>query len=305
MSEVLDPQTRELLRSLEIGSREVLQGLRYGLHRSKRRGVSTDFTHHRGYQPGDPLKSLDWKVYARTGRHYVKQFLETSSLTVWVVLDTSTSMMDHPEAYTLSGQREKMTPKSDLSTLLAAALCNLVIRQQDSVGLVFTGDPPVLFPAKSSNRHLAVLFHELAVRRGSGGSQDPSSALRRLAETVSAGHLVVLISDLFFPPDATRGLLKELRGRGADVMLYHLENPYEQEFYFSHWVDFRCLESKGVHHRIDANLVREAYRKEHEEFLGEWKHFCKRQGVDLHRFDTTVSLPDILNTSLRERIASA
>jgi uncharacterized protein (DUF58 family) len=301
MSELLDASIRELLRTLEIGSRETLQGVRYGLHRSRRRGVSTDFTHHRGYQPGDPLKHIDWKVYARTNRHFVKQFIEHSALTLWTVLDNSASMHDQPQAVTLSGKAEGMIPKFTLAARLCAALCNLAIRQQDAAGLVVSGSKTTVVPPRSSNKHLGLLFNTIARSPARADAGDLSSALRELTESIASGHLVAIASDLFFEPDETRELLRELRGRGADILIYQVATPFEIDFDFSHWVDFRCLETKGLHHRVDTTLLREAYQREQTEFQAEWDQFAKRHGIEIYRATTSMTLTDILNQSLRLR----
>lgn len=306
MSELLDAPTRELLRSLEIGSRETLQGVRYGLHRSRRRGVSTDFTHHRGYQSGDPLKHIDWKVYARTNRHYVKQFIEHSALTLWTVLDNSASMHDDPQpGMTPSGEGEATVPKFSLAARLCAALCNLAVRQQDSAGIVISGQKNTVVPPRSSNKHLALLFNKIAKAPALADAGDLSAALKELTESIGRGHLVAIASDLFFEPETTRELLRELRGRGADILIYHIETPLEKSFDFGHWVDFRCLEQKGKHHRVDTTLLRQTYLKEHQAFHEEWTQFGKRHGIEIYRFATNTPLTTALNSSLRQRASQS
>lgn len=302
MNAILDARTREFLRTLEVGSRETLRGLRHGIHRSKRRGISTDFTHHRGYQMGDPLKTLDWKVFARTGKHFVKQYIETSALTLWTVLDNSASMRDAPITTTGADPDADTVVQSkfELGARIAAALCALATRQQDAAGLAISGKPSKLLPARSSNKHLSILLHHLAQAHQNQDHGDLAPVLREVAESISPGHLVAVITDCFYTPEATRTMLKELRGRGADVMLFRTVSPVEASFDFTHWVDFHCLEQTG-HHRVDSTLLRDAYLKEYQAFASEWEQFAKRQGIGLYLAPTQSSIIEILNESLRQR----
>ncbi len=297
---ILDAHTRDIIKHLELHARDVIAGIRYGMHRSKRRGTSTDFLHHRGYIPGDPLKHLDWKVFGRTERYYVKTFLEDSAMTLWTLLDVSGSMTaDAGVAH--EGDREIELPTKFLvGARLAAALSCLVINQQDRAGLVLAGREPALIRPGSSQPHLTLMLHELAgleVR----DEADPSEALERVEEAASGPGIVAFITDLFYEAEPVQERIKHLRARGHDVILFQVVSPQEEDFPFNRWVEFDCAERAGVRHRLDATLLAEVYRKEYAAFRESWEDFCRRQRVDLVLMRTDADLQETLNAYLRRR----
>lgn len=297
---ILDARTRDLLKHLEIYARDVITGIRYGMHRSKRRGTSTDFLHHRGYIPGDPLKHLDWKVFGRTERYYVKTFLEDSSMTLWTVLDVSGSMMADP-GVSYEGDREVELPSKFLvGARLAAALSCLVINQQDRAGLVLAGEKQAVIRPGSSQPHLTLMLHETVSVDVRGGA-DPADALKRVEENAGGPGIVALVTDLFYDPEAVRQRLKSLRARGHDVILFQVVSPQEADFPFNRWVEFDCAERAGVRHRLDATLLAEVYRKEYASFMEDWETFCRRQRVDLVPVRTDADLQEAINAYLRQR----
>jgi uncharacterized protein (DUF58 family) len=299
-TELLTPQTRDVLRQLELGARTLAGGLRYGLHRSKRKGVSTDFLHHRAYAIGDPIKSLDWKVLARTERYYVKQYVEDSAMTLWVALDYSDSMDTEPEVRYVNDTPVPVPGKWETAARLAAALCCLTINQQDRAGVVIAGATPLALRPGASSRHLSYLMHSMvtAPRRGGG---DLAPALHLIEEQARGGSVVAIVSDLSFPPDAVRQVIRNLRAQQHDVIVFHLLSPREMDFGFNRWVDFRCAETAGRRHRVDATLLQQIYRREVTAFLGDWQDFCRKQRVDFVPLRTDADIPKALNDYLRRR----
>jgi uncharacterized protein (DUF58 family) len=301
-TELLTPQTRDVLRQLELHARTIVGGLRYGLHRSKRRGVSTDFLHHRAYAIGDPLKYLDWKVLARTERYYVKQYVEDSAMTLWVALDYSSSMDAEPEVRYVEDQPVPVPGKWEVAARLAAALCCLTVNQQDRAGIVIAGERPLALHPGASSRHLSFLTHGMVSGRRDGRT-DLVPSLRLIEEQARGGSVIAIISDLSFPPEGVQEVIRNLRARSHDVIVFHVLSPREMEFEFNRWVDFRCAETAGRNHRIDATLLRKVYRQEVEAFLGEWQDFCRKQRVDFVPLRTDADITLALNDYLRRRQA--
>ena len=301
MEPLLDAQTREMLRQLELYARDTVSGLRFGLHRSKRKGVSSDFLHHRGYLPGDPLKHLDWKVYARTERFYVKQYVEDSVLALWVLADGSASMMSEPEVRFEGNRAIPLPSKYETAARLGAALTCLVMNQQDRAGLVISGGETESVPVGSSPSHLSLLLHRLASHQPIGQA-DVVPALDRIEESATRGSLVAILSDLTFDPTPARQSIRTLRARGHDVIVMHIATPQEAEFDFNRWVDFRCCEVSGLRHRLDATLLRRLYVEEARALAAEWQDFCRKQRVDYVPVRTDDDLKTVLNAYLQRRL---
>ncbi|MBF0244600.1 MAG: DUF58 domain-containing protein [Planctomycetes bacterium] len=299
--QVLDARTRDLLRRLEIDSRNLVSGMRYGLHRSRRKGVSSDFLYHRGYNPGDPLKHLDWKVFARTERYYVKQYVEDSSMSLWCLVDGSSSMNNEGDEYNQGEQTIVLPTKFEIAARLAGAFCCLAINQQDRTGLTLSGDKPILLRPSSNPSHLTSILHTLAENRMGGGA-DIGEGLRIVTENASGNSLIVLFTDLSFPPETVRQRIKTARAKGHDMILVHIASPTESRFEFNRWVDFRCLEKSGLRHRLDATHLRRLYLEEYQSLMQEWGDFCKRQRVDFLAIGTDEELRSRLSSYLRQRL---
>jgi uncharacterized protein (DUF58 family) len=298
---LLDAQTRETLRHLELSARDIVSGLRYGLHRSKRRGTSSDFLHHRGYLPGDPLRHLDWRVYARTERYYIKQFVEDSVMALWLVMDGSGSMFSESEVRYRGNQAVALPSKYAVACRLGAALACLAMNQQDRAGLVIGGGALRSVPLGSSPAHLSLLLHRLAAHTPEGRA-DPLPALRMVEEEATYGSLIVLLSDLSYDPDPVQQCLRTLRARNHDVIIMAVATPQEAEFDFSRWVDFRCAEQAAVRHRLDATLLQRLYREEYEALLERWRAFCRKQRVDFVHVRTDENVTAVLNSYLQRRM---
>jgi uncharacterized protein (DUF58 family) len=291
----MDPAQLARLGSLPIQARVIVEGTLSGLHRAAVHGSSVEFAEHKEYSPGDELRHVDWKAYAKLDRYYVKQFEQESQLTVYLVLDASASM-----AFSGGG-----IAKLEYGGLLLAALAYLVIQQQDKVGLIACGDRALetLVPPRGRTTH----FHDLMsvlesiIARGAAGDESPAAALARIAElTRRRRALVVLASDLFDPDDETVRALTQLRAQRHDVSVLHLLDPHERSFPYDGLTQFDALESA---HKMLVNpaAIRRDYLERMEAFLTKVRGTLTAGGVDYHLVDTSQPLDQTLLTLLIAR----
>ena len=248
----LDPAVLARLGTMELKARTVVEGFLAGLHRSPYKGFSVEFAEYRQYLPGDDLSTLDWKIYARSDRHYVKKFEEETNLECHVLLDVSASM-----AYRGAAPMSKL----EYGSVLAASLAFLMHRQRDATGLI-AFDERITFrlPAGARAGHLHALL--LALEKMQPGLQSNAARpLRQLAEALTKRSLVVLISDLLDDPAGVIKGLRHLKFRGTDVIVFQLLDPNELTFPFKEPARFRDVES-AEELLADPTAVRTAYLRE-------------------------------------------
>ena len=289
IEELLTPEAKDSLKHLELLARRTVEGILHGTHRSKRKGISTEFDHHKNYQPGDPLKHVDWKVSARHERYYVKRYLEDTSLSVRIVVDRSASMLQSSEG-----------PCKYLQACrLAASLAYLVLKEQDSVGLVLTTASETCWvPTSSSERHLVAILATLASH--DAVAQDSlQPCLRAVLDRGERKGIVALISDMMYDPRPVQRELASLQAQGHEVLLFQLRDAMEEEFPFNRWVQFRDLENPAVKHLLDTVPLRKIYREEYQALVGEWRSWAKKYGCHFVSFRTEESV----ETALSEYIA--
>lgn len=271
----LDPAVLARIGSLELRARTIVEGFLSGLHRSPLKGFSVEFAEYRQYLPGDDLSTMDWKVFARTDRHYVKKFEEETNLRGYLVLDVSASMTYGSGAMT----------KLEYGSCLAASLAYLMNRQRDAAGLV-TFDDRILHVTAPSIRpgHLRGLLVTLD-RLEAGRRTDSGRPLHQLADGIGKRGLVVLISDLFDEPARVIDGLKHFRFRGNDVLVFHLLDRAERTFPFEGPVRFRDLES-GEEVAVSASAARERYLAELEALSAGYRRELGLAGIDYTLVDT-------------------
>jgi len=289
----LDPDSLARLGSLPIKARVIVEGALSGLHRARWHGSSVEFAEHKEYSPGDEIRHIDWKAYAKVDRYYVKQFEQESQLTVYLVLDASSSMR-----FAGAG-----ISKLEYGGLCLAALAYLVIQQQDKVGLLVSGRTGGLVhvPPRARPSHLGDLLEVLdqAIEgRGPIGSvrdgESPAVALDRIGELARRRRaLVVVASDLFDPDDRTVPALKQLRARRHDVVVLHVLAPEERSFPSQGLTRFEALESDE---RVLANpaAIRKDYLERMAAFLDAVDRGLGDAGVDYHLVDTARPVEDTL-----------
>ena len=272
----IDPVVLARLGALPVKARLVVEGALSGMHRARLHGSSVEFAEHKEYSPGDEIRHVDWRAYAKLDRYYVKQFEQESQLTVYLVLDASASME-------FAGGGLK---KLDYAALLLASIAHLVIRQQDKAGLLAFGNRAVdsLVPARARASHLHDLLTVIDQVCAAGGTGDEPAigALERIGElTRRRRALIVLASDLFDPDDKTLGTLRRLRAQRHDVAVFHTLAPHELGFPYEGLTRFDALESD---HRMLANpaAIKKEYLARLDAFLGGCKARCADAGVDYH-----------------------
>lgn len=287
---LLDAAVVAKLGRMDVRARTVVEGFVAGLHKSPYKGFSVEFAEHRQYMPGDPLKTVDWKVYGKSDRFYVKEFEEETNLRAHLVVDGSASM-----AFA-SGEVSKF----DYARYLAAALSWLMIRQQDSVGLLlFDSDIRRFIPARSASKHLRVLLEELENAKPAS-TTGLANTLHKLAERVTRRGLVVLISDLFDDQAAVLRALKHFRHKRNEVVVFHVLDAAERTFDFPREAIFEDMETK------DRMLVRPwelkaDYRKAVAAWIDSTRRGCREIGVDYVSMNTETPFDTALMAYLEKR----
>jgi uncharacterized protein (DUF58 family) len=284
---------RDLARTenLELLSSRVVDGMLSGRHRSHLKGGSAEFTEHRGYVPGDEIRLMDWKVFAKNDRYVIKQFIEQTCLQVVVVLDGSGSM-----AFGLNG-----VSKFQYARAVTACLTRLVLRQSDAAGLAVLGTTVRHFiPPRSNPNHFQVILHML---QEAGPSEETAMAanLTELARRLKRRSLIVLMSDCFDDLDSLRKAFQFLRSRGHEMILFHTMAPEELTFEFSGWTRFECLEVGGEYLNLDPGLVRKDYLENVREFLTGLKRLCGESACDYHPLPTDQPVGQALAHYLQRR----
>jgi uncharacterized protein (DUF58 family) len=275
----LDPAVVARLGTLELRARTIVEGFLAGLHRSPFKGFSVEFAEYRQYMPGDDLQTIDWKVYARTDRFYVKKFEDETNLDCHLMVDVSGSM-----AYGSRG-----ITKFEYAACLAASLGDLMTRQRDAVGLTAFDEAIVeMLPASAKPGHLRALLLALD-RLRPGRTTDVSRPLHRLADTLSKRGMVVLISDLLDDPAAVIKGLRHFHYRGTDVIVFHVLDPDELEFPFERATRFEDLETSEEIIAVPG-AVREHYLKAIGDLVDRYRRELGGAGIDYHLLTTTQPL---------------
>jgi len=287
---LLDPVVLARIGDLSLIARTVVDGFMHGLHRAPRLGHSTEFAEHRSYQPGDDLRRLDWRVYGRTDRYYIKEYEADTNVSVLLALDLSKSM-----AFGSAG-----VTKLDYAKMLVAALAWFSQRQGDRIGLVLYTDRVVRY-VPPSTRHLWLVLHELANASpaGSGSGIEANPAINEL---LGRGGITVFVSDWYAPPEAVTGALGGVRVRGHDVIAIHVMDPAEQSFPYSEAASFEDLES-GERISLSPERLRPAYRAAYDEHLAQLQTLLTRSSVDYARVATSEPLDRALYRYLHQREA--
>jgi uncharacterized protein (DUF58 family) len=290
----LDPEVLSHIGSLDVVARQVVEGLRIGLHKSPARGISSEFTAYRQYVPGDETSHIDWKAYARCDRYYIKLFEAETNFVSNLLIDASESM-----TYA-SGEISKL----EYAKYLAASLAYLVVDQGDSAGVgVFDGELQNYIAPKSSMRVLNDISNELeaVVPRP---RTNVGEILHNFAHRMSRRGFVMLFSDLFDNTEEFIEGLNHLRFRGHNVILFHMLDRYELEFPLTGMWKFVGLEGEGDLVTQPAR-VRNNYLKELESFITRIKTACTRAQVDYVLVNTSEPIEHVLSGYLLQRSALA
>jgi uncharacterized protein (DUF58 family) len=286
----LDPATLARLGTLELKARTIVEGFLTGLHRSPFKGFSVEFAEYRQYLPGDDLATMDWKVYARTDRHFIKKYEEETNLDCHILIDVSASM----------GYGSGEVTKLQYGSFLAAALAYLMNRQRDAVGLITFDDKILtrLAPSARGGQLTSVLIG--LDRLEIGAMTNVAKPLNDLAAAIRKRGLVVLISDLLDDPDRVVEGLKHFRYRGTEVVVFHVLDQAELQFPFEQAARFRDVET---HEEVVAvpGAVREEYLKAISDLQERYRRDLRLAGIDYVMLDTSLPLETALMAYLLTR----
>lgn len=286
----LDPATLARLGTLELKARTIVEGFLTGLHRSPFKGFSVEFAEYRQYLPGDDLATLDWKVYARTDRHFIKKYEEETNLDCHILIDVSASM----------GYGSGAVTKLQYGSYLAAALAFLMNRQRDAVGLITFDDKILkrLAPSARGGQLTSVLI--ALDRLELGATTNVAKPLNDLAAAIRKRGLVVLISDLLDDADRVVEGLKHFRYRGTEVVVFHVLDKAELQFPFQHPARFRDVETRDEVVAVPG-VVREQYLKAITDLQERYRRDLRLAGIDYVMLDTSLPLETALMAYLLTR----
>lgn len=291
--DLLDAATLSQLGGIELIAREVVEGFLMGLHRSPHRGFSAEFAELRAYQAGDDLRYIDWRMFGRSDRYYVKQFEEETNLRAHLLVDVSKSMG-------WSSDPGVLPSKLWYAKHLAASLALILLRQGDSVGMAAFHDIVVeRVRARGGRRQWTELIHHLAALEASEGTS-AERAIRDLAVRLKRRGLVILLSDLLVRPEETLTALRFLRHHGHEVLVFHLLDPGERELPAVSEARFFDPETNDEL-LVSIPDIRIEYRAAVADALEEWRNNLRPHGIDYHVLETDQPLSSALRTYLRKR----
>ncbi|MEO0083965.1 MAG: DUF58 domain-containing protein, partial [candidate division WOR-3 bacterium] len=287
---LLLPEVLTKLKRIDLKARLVVEGFLTGLHRSPFKGFSCEFAEYRTYMPGDEPKRIDWKIYAKTDRFYVREYQEETNLKAYILLDASNSM-----SYT----SDKVT-KIEYGSCLAASLAYLLIKQRDSVGLLtFTTKINDYIPPRSTPTHLSVLFGAIDKIK-TGGETDLANCFHQLAERIKRRGLVIIISDLFDDKERIITALRHFRHKKHEVLVFHILDKNEINFAFNQPLILKDLETaKEI--SLDPRVIRKHYQKSIADYFSDFKRRCRMHLIDYHLITTDMPLDFALLSYLQKR----
>ncbi len=300
---LLDPDALSKIGKLELLARGVVEGVVAGRHKSPYKGFSVEFAEHREYVPGDDIRDLDWRVYGRSDRYYIKQYVEETNLRSVILLDASGSM---GYAGNLGAKHNgRVLSKFEYGQYLAASLSHLMINQQDAAGLV-TFDTQVrrYIPPRSRVTHLRAILEELAATEV-GGETRVTDIFHAIAEQVRRRALIIIISDLFDDVGEVLKALHHFRYRRHEVLLLHVMAEEELTFPFDRWSQFRNLEVGGHRVHLDPRALKHDYLARVREFVRRLEVGCGQMNVDYVQLSTRNSFDVALSHYLGQRMSRA
>mgnify|MGYP003949708425 FL=1 len=286
----LDPTVLAGLANLELRARVAVEGFLSGLHKSPHRGFSVEFNDYRHYQRGDDMRHLDWKLYARSDKFYIKQYEDETNVRCVILLDTSASM-----GYSSGG-----LSKLNYGVTLASALSYFIMRQRDAVGLItFDDQVREYIPAKCRQPHLMHILRTLSTVE-SGTKTDVVKPLTDLAASLTKKSIVILITDMLDDEERIINTLQNLRGMGNDIITFQIMDDAELNFPFNEASEFIDMENNESYITSPA-AIRKAYLNNLNEFLSYCKKKCQSSGVDYCLLNTAEPLDEALTSYMSKR----
>lgn len=279
-SELLEPQTVADLSGLLMTARRIVDGLSVGKHASPQKGFSTQFKEHRAYVPGDQLRSLDWKLYGKTDRLYVKQYEEEINLHATILLDASGSMR-------FAGQASGGLSKLHYASVLAAAAAFVLLRQQDAIGLQVLGGRPVDdLPPRSRGSYLQDILRRLVMQLNTPATRDASDQplhkkIESAASRIRSRSMLIIISDMLDAPELLDSTLRTLAAARHDIWILQTWDRDELDFPYRGDILFRDLENAERSVQVDASGAADLYRRRRGEFQSRLEEVCRRRSARL------------------------
>jgi len=288
--EFLTPEIISKIDSLYFRARRVVEGFIVGNHKSPYHGFSAEFSEHRAYGQGDEIRHIDWKLFGKTDRFYVKQFEEETNLRAHLLLDQSSSMNYGSGALT----------KLEFAQTLFASFCYLMLKQQDAVGLtLFDTEIQKFIPPRSKSSHLNILLKTLS-NMNSGGETSIAPILHKIADRIHKRGLIILISDLFDDPQKTFNGLKHFKYNGHEVVVFHILDPKEMELDFKERTRFIDKET-GQKITTDPWHIKNDYKEEMQKFCNYYKSNCRKNKMDYIQIFTNQNLDEVVANYLIKR----
>ncbi len=308
-SRYLDPKVLAKISRLELKARLIVEGFISGLHRSPYHGFSIEFAEHREYVPGDDIRHIDWKVYGRSDRFYIKQYEEETNLKAYILLDASESMgypfddggkSKNPAGGSSAPDRRGRISKYEYGTYVAASLAYLILRQQDAVGVALFDDEVRHFLNPRSNLNQLPTLCDTIEKGALRGKTSVGAIMNEMADRVKKRGLFLVISDLLDSLESVQKGLKRLRYRGHEVLVLHVLDGEELSFPFQRMTLFEGLE--GLPDLVaDPRALRRGYLAELEQYLESVRKTCRENLIDYVLLNTEEKLHVALSSYLAKR----
>ena len=287
----LQPDVVSRLANMELVARLVVEGFITGLHKSPYHGFSVEFAEHRQYMPGDEIKHLDWKIYGRTDRYYIKQFEEETNLKSYIILDASRSM-----SYSSGGRITKL----EYASYITGALAQLMVQQRDAVGFtIYDEKVRTYMPPHATKSYLKEILRQLEKLEASNRTATADS-LHIIAERIKRRGLVIILSDLFDRPDQVMSALRHFRHKKNEVIVMQILDPMERSFAFGRDAVFKDLET-AEELMTQPWHIQKAYQQEMKRFLDSYKRECRENNIDYILLDTSIPFDVALFEYLHKR----
>ena len=287
---ILTPEVISKLNNLSLKARFVVEGFIVGLHKSPYHGFSVEFSEHRSYGIGDETRHIDWKLWGKTDRFFIKQYEEETNLKSYLLIDQSLSMT----------YKSHHMSKLEYAQTLAASIGYLMLKQQDAIGLtLFDEKIRINIPPKSKKGHLNIILSQMQNIKA-GPKTQIAPVLHKTAEVIKKKGLIVLISDLFDDPDQILSGLKHFRYKGHEIIVFHLLDPKELSLDFIQRTKFKDLES-GSEIITDPWHIQSDYQKSMEQFCNYTKFICRKNNIDYVKVSTDLPLDIALSEYLIKR----
>jgi uncharacterized protein (DUF58 family) len=288
-----DPKILSRIASLNVRATKLVEGLISGHHRSKHTGSSVEFADYKEYSPGDEIKHIDWKMVAKTDKHQIKQFEQSTNLKVTILLDASGSMGYESNSL-------KTMNKMDYARTLVASLSYLFLKQYDAVGLsLFNDDLISHVPPRSKPTHFKHILHELAVLSPNGFTK-LDNVIERMVERLPGRGILILVSDFLTKETGIEKKLKLLVSRGLEVIIFHILDYDEVSFPFNGDTVFESLEDDSSL-ELDPTEIRETYQQAIQDQIKHYRSHCAKMGIDYIFLDTSIPLEQGLTYYLLQR----